>query len=91
VLAALAGQHTLARHWAPLAAARPVHRRVRRAWLALYLFCAIKLGWVLRPFVGDPALATVFLREDSWRDDPFTNLLWTALGLGATVVRRIVD
>jgi hypothetical protein len=91
LLAALAGQHTLARHWAPLAAARPVHRRVRRAWLALYLFCAIKLGWVLRPFVGDPALATVFLREDSWRDDPFTNLLWTALGLGATVVRRIVD
>ena len=89
--AAVAGQQTLARHWAPIGARWPAHRRVRHAWLALYLFCAVKLGWVLRPFVGDPALPTELVRAGSWRDDPFTNLLWTALGLGATLVRRLVD
>jgi hypothetical protein len=64
--AALAGQRTLGRHYAPLVRANPRHHVARAAWLALYVFVAIQLAWLLRPFVGDPALEPRFLREEAW-------------------------
>jgi hypothetical protein len=64
--AALAGQVTLARHYRPLIAANPRHRIARDAWLGLYVFVAIQMGWVLRPFVGDPEQPTRFFREGAW-------------------------
>jgi hypothetical protein len=42
------------------------HHVTRLAWLVLYVFVAIQLAWLLRPFVGDPGLATRFLRQDAW-------------------------
>jgi hypothetical protein len=66
LLATLAGQATLARHYAPLIARDPRHRIARAAWLVLYVFVAIQLAWVLRPFVGAPRSATRFFREDAW-------------------------
>ena len=26
-----------------------------RTWLVIYVFVGIQMGWVLRPFIGDPA------------------------------------
>lgn len=66
LVAALAGQVTLGRHYRPLIAANPRHRIARDAWLALYVFVAIQTAWVLRPFVGDPGQETRFLREGAW-------------------------
>lgn len=66
LIAALAGQLTLARHYAPLIARNPKHRVARNAWLCLYVFVAIQMGWLLRPFVGDPGQATRFFRQGAW-------------------------
>jgi hypothetical protein len=64
--AALAGQVTLRRHYRPLIAHNPRHRIARDAWLGLYMFVAIQMGWVLRPFVGNPDQPTRFFREGAW-------------------------
>jgi hypothetical protein len=64
--AALAGQVTLARRYQPLIDKNPRHRVGRAAWLTLYMFVAIQAAWVLRPFVGNPALPTHFFRAEAW-------------------------
>ena len=61
-----AGQVTMARHYRPLIARDGRHRRARAAWIVLYVFVAIQMAWVLRPFLGATGLATTFLREDAW-------------------------
>jgi hypothetical protein len=66
LIATLVGQITLARHYRPLIAGNPRHRIGRAAWLTLYVFVAIQLAWVLRPFVGSPGLEVSFFREDAW-------------------------
>ena len=75
--ATLGGQVTLARHYAFLVARDPRHRLTQTAWLVLYAFVAIQMAWALRPFVGDPAKTTSFLREE-------------ALGNAYVVVARLV-
>jgi hypothetical protein len=81
LVAALAGQVTLSRHYRPLIKANPRHRIARDAWLGLYMFVAIQMGWVLRPFVGDPALPTRFFREGAWSNAyvEVAELLWRAV------------
>lgn len=64
--ATLAGQWTLARHYRPLIQKNPRHRIALFAWVLLYQFVAIQLAWSLRPFIGDPAAPTTFLRSESW-------------------------
>jgi hypothetical protein len=80
-VAALAGQVTLGRHYRPLIAANPRHRLGRNAWLALYLFVAIQMAWVLRPFVGNPDLPTRFFREGAWGNAyvEIAELIWRAI------------
>lgn len=65
-LASLGAQAILRRSYRELIAARPAHRAMLRAWLAVYVFVGIQMGWVLRPFIGDPGLKTQFFRKDSW-------------------------
>jgi hypothetical protein len=65
-VATLAGQMTLARHYGPLEAARPRHRIGKYTWFGVYVFVAIQMAWVLRPFVGSPGFPTQFFREDAW-------------------------
>jgi hypothetical protein len=65
-VATLGGQLALSRHYAPLIRANPRHRLARRLWLLLYVFVAIQMAWVLRPFIGAPGLPTRFFREDAW-------------------------
>jgi hypothetical protein len=38
------------------------------AWAALYIFVGIQMGWMLRPFIGDPAAPVGFFRPE-----PFSN------------------
>lgn len=66
LVATLVGQVTLTRHYRPLVARDPRHRLGKGAWLTLYVFVAIQLAWVLRPFVGSPGLGVSFLRENAW-------------------------
>lgn len=89
-LAALsAGQVTLARHYRPLVVRDPRHRIAFLAWFALYAFTSIKVGWVLRPFVGDPDLPVTFLREGRWSDNPYVQLFWNVAGMAWTLVRAL--
>jgi len=90
-LAAVAAQRTLRRHARALVERAPRVRIALAAWFVLHAFTSTKLGWVLRPFVGDPALPAEFLRAERWADDPFANLFWTAVGLVAQVVSRLAD
>jgi hypothetical protein len=40
--------------------------RVLLAWLAGNLFMGSQLSWVLRPFIGNPAMPVEFLRADAF-------------------------
>jgi hypothetical protein len=91
VVALSCGQVTLARHYKSLIAKSRRHRWTLCVWFVLYAFVGIKVGWVLRPFVGDPALPIEFLREGKWAENPYTNLFWTALAFLASVVRALTD
>jgi len=65
--AASAGAQVLLRRaYRPLVARHPRHRWLLRAWLVLYAFVGIQMGWVLRPFIGDPANPVQFFREGAW-------------------------
>ncbi len=65
-LASAAGHWTLARHYRPLIASNPRHRVGLVFWLVLYVFVAIQLAWILRPFIGRPGMETAFFREGAW-------------------------
>jgi hypothetical protein len=66
LIASLGGQLALNRAYGVLIERNPRHRYARAAWLGLYVFVAIQLAWTLRPFIGDPAKPTGFLREGAW-------------------------
>jgi hypothetical protein len=65
-VATICGQSTLNRHYDPLVLRNPLHRIGKRAWLTLYVFVAIQLAWVLRPFIGTLHMPTRFFRENAW-------------------------
>jgi hypothetical protein len=79
-LATLVGQRILGRHYAPLVAKDRRHAICRWAWMALYVFVAIQLAWVLRPFVGSPGMSTTFFRENAW-SNAYVVILRQFLGL----------
>lgn len=64
--ASAGGQAILRREYRHLIASNPAHRLMPRAWLVTYVFVGIQMGWVLRPFIGDPVQPVQFFREDSW-------------------------
>ena len=65
-IASLAGQRLLSRFYMPLIARDRRHRKMVRVWILLYAFVGIQMGWVLRPFIGDPDKPTTFFREGAW-------------------------
>jgi hypothetical protein len=65
-LASLGAQAMLRRAYRPLVARDPRHRLLLRAWLVLYAFVGIQMGWMLRPFVGAPDRSVQFFRDDTW-------------------------
>jgi len=78
--ATLGAQRTLARHYRPLLARAPRHRVALTMWPALYFFVAAQLAYALRPFVGNPAFPTEFLRQD-WRGNVYLDLIWAVRGV----------
>jgi hypothetical protein len=65
-VASVSAQWILRDYYQPLIARNRLHRWAQRAWLAVYAFIGIQMGWMLRPFVGDPSSPVEFFREDSW-------------------------
>lgn len=65
-VATVGGQILLRRYYRPLIARNGRHRRLLLLWGILYTFVGIQMGWVLRPFVGDPDKPVRFFREDAW-------------------------
>ncbi len=58
-------QIVLRRMYRPLIASNPKHILMLRAWLGIFAFVGIQVGWVLRPYIGNPRLPTSFLRADA--------------------------
>lgn len=65
-VASVTAQVVLHRYYQPLIRRSPRHRVMMRIWLGLYVFVAIQMAWVLRPFIGHPALPVSFFREEQW-------------------------
>lgn len=59
-------QMTLGRHYRPLVATSRRHLLGKYTWVIVYVFVAIQMAWVLRPFIGAPNLETQFFRADAW-------------------------
>jgi hypothetical protein len=65
-ISSIAAQVLLRRFYAPLIARNPRHRMLVRAWLIVYAFVGIQMGWLLRPFIGDPLSPTRLFRAHMW-------------------------
>jgi hypothetical protein len=80
-ISSIAAQPLLRRFYAPLIARNPRHRLVVRAWLVVYAFVGIQMGWILRPFIGDPLLPSRFFREDMWGNayEVVIRMVWSVL------------
>jgi hypothetical protein len=63
-VASVAAQTLLRRSYRHLIVRDPRHRWPLRAWIVIYAFVGIQLGWSLRPFIGDPAQPARFFRGD---------------------------
>jgi hypothetical protein len=81
-LATVAAHVTLRRHYDPLVRRERRHKVARFAWLFFYVFVAIQMAWVLRPFIGHPGLPVAFFREDAWTNAyvQILRLIATTLG-----------
>ena len=65
-IASFSAQWPLRRRYEPLIRRNPRHRVMLVAWLVVYVFVAIQMAWVLRPFLGDPDRPTAFFRQEPW-------------------------
>ncbi len=65
-VASFAAQIILRRHYAPLIRRNPAHRSLMWAWLVIFAFVGIQMGWVMRPFIGKPGMPTRFFRDEAW-------------------------
>ena len=64
--ATVGGQVLLRRYYRELLLRDTRHRMLMRLWSVLYAFVGIQMGWILRPFVGDPYKPVSFFRADTW-------------------------
>ena len=55
--------------------------RVLLAWLAGNLFLGSQLSWVLRPFIGNPAMPVEFLRADAFHGNFYETVFRSAVQL----------
>jgi hypothetical protein len=65
-LASFAAQRALRRHYRALMARSARHARLLIVWLVLFAFVGIQMGWVLRPFIGNPRRPVQFFRAGAW-------------------------
>ncbi len=83
-VASAGAQARLRRLYRPLIAGNPAHQTLLRLWLVVFAFVGVQMGWMLRPFVGDPARPTGFLRDDTWGNAYLIvgRLIWDVLSGG---------
>ena len=67
-VASISAQRLLASWYEPLIKKNSRHRSMMVVWIFVFAFVGIQMGYVLRPFIGDPTSPTSFLREN-----PFEN------------------
>ncbi len=75
-VATVAGHITMLRYYRSLIRRHGHHRLTLAAWVALYAFVGIQMGWMLRPFIGNPRVPVSF-----FRDEPFSNAYVVVAGL----------
>jgi hypothetical protein len=68
LIASAAAQWVLRRRYAELEGRNSRHRMMRRLWIGLYAFVGIQMGWILRPFIGDPGMRPTFFRTDTFEN-----------------------
>ena len=79
--AELAKNARWASEYLPLIRKDPKHRWMLRVWLVIYVFVGIQMGWVLRPFIGNPDAPVQFFREHSWSNayEVVIQMIWEVL------------
>jgi hypothetical protein len=65
-VASFGAQYLLRGYYQPLIRRNHRHRLMLWFWLIIYVFVGIQMGWVLRPFIGDPGTPVQFFREGAW-------------------------
>lgn len=65
-------------YYRPLIARNPRHRKLLVFGGCIYVAVAIKLAWLLRPFVGAPGAPVEFLRPEAW-DNACVVVAWMVL------------
>jgi hypothetical protein len=65
-VASFGAQYLLRGYYRPLIRRNRRHRTMLWFWLIIYVFVGIQMGWVLRPFIGDPHAQVQFFREGAW-------------------------
>lgn len=83
--AGLAANLRLAQLLRELSGSVAVARRVLVAWLAGNLFLGSQLCWLLRPFIGSPALPVEFLRPDAFQGNFYETLFHAVARLVGSV------
>jgi hypothetical protein len=81
-VAVAVGQTVLRRHYAPLLARDRRHRVTLLCWAVLYVFFAIQLAWVLRPFLGTRGYPVEFLRSNAFAHNAYVVLIQHFARLG---------
>ena len=80
-IASFSAQWMLRRDYLPLIRKDPKHRWMLRVWIIIYVFVGIQMGWILRPFIGDPRAPVQFFRENSWSNayEVVIQMVWDVL------------
>ena len=64
-IASFTAQWLVRGYYRPLVANNPRHRQVLWCWLVVYMLVGIQMAWLLRPFIGSPAVEVRFLAARS--------------------------
>jgi hypothetical protein len=72
--ASISAQWRLRQYYRPLVERNRRHRWMLWGWLVVYTLVAIQMAWLLRPFIGAPAIEVAFLRPDAW-DNAYVKVL----------------
>jgi hypothetical protein len=85
-LSTAAGAAVMLRRYRPLFAKTNRHRLMLAAWVTMYIFVGIQMGWMLRPFVGTPGIPVTFVREE-----PLSNAYVAVAKIIVESVRELGD
>jgi hypothetical protein len=80
-IASFSAQWMLRREYLPLIESNAKHRWMLRTWIVIYVFVGIQMGWVLRPFIGNPGMPVQFFRQGSWSNayEVVFQMIWDVL------------